>query len=94
MKVLVLSDNVLLGFARDKSLRDQIPELRRVYAALQSGGGCRCRKKRGNLGSAIAALKSSIAVNSNLASLLKSRTRSQKLVVHVRKGNTLVRREI
>lgn len=94
VKVLVLSDSVLLGFARDKNLRERVPELRQVFAALKSGGGCRCRRKRGNLGAALAGLKSAIASNANLASILKARTRSKKLVVHVRRNNRLVRREL
>lgn len=94
MKVLVLSDNVLLGFARDKALRERVPELRRVFAAIKAGGGCRCRRKRGNLGAALAALKTAIASNANLASTLKARTGSKKLVVHVRVGNRLVRKEV
>jgi len=92
--MLVLSDNVLLGFARDKSLRAQVPELRRVFAAIKAGGGCRCRKKRGNLGAALAGLKFAISSNATLAAKLKAQTKSQKLVVHVRKGNKLVRREL
>jgi len=95
MKTLVLSDNVLLGFARDRSLRSISPEIRRVYASLvKGGGGCRCRKKRGNLGAAIASLKHAIATNAGLASRLKARTKSQKLVVHVKQGNKLVRKEL
>jgi len=93
-KVLVLSDGILLGFARDKMLRTQIPELRRVFAAIKRGGGCRCRKRRGNLGAALAGLKSAISTNPTLAARLKSRTKSTQLVVHVRKGNKLVRRTI
>jgi len=93
-RILVLSDNVLLGFARDKTLREQVPELRRVFTSLQSGGGCRCRKKNGNLGQALAGLKVAIASNASLASRLKARTGSTVLVVHVREGNNLVRREL
>jgi hypothetical protein len=94
MKTLVLSDNVLLGFARDQNLRATVPELRRVYAALKSGGGCRCRRKRGSLGAALAGLKFAIAHNAGLVSKLKARTRSQRLVVHVREGNKLVRKQL
>lgn len=95
MKVLTLSDNVLLGLARDKRLVETSAEIRRLHAALaRSGGGCRCRKKRGNMGTALASLKHAIAHNANLASKLKARTKSQKLVVHFRQGNKLVRKEV
>ena len=95
MKTLVLSDNVLLGFARDRSLRSISPEIRRVYATLvKGGGGCRCRKKKGNLGAALAGLKHAIASNGALVSKLKARTKSQKLIVHVRSGKKLVRKEL
>jgi hypothetical protein len=95
MRIVVLSDNVLLGFARDRGLRDISPEIRRVHAALvKGGGGCRCRKKRGNLGAALASLKFAIAHNASLASRLKAHARANKLVVHVKQGKRIVRREV
>lgn len=95
MKVLVLSDNVLIGFARDQRLRAAVPILHRLYqSVVKGGGGCRCRKKRGSLGGMLAAVKQAIATDSGLARKLKARTNSQKLVVHVRQGNRVVRKEV
>jgi len=95
MRIVVLSDNILLGFARDRGLRSISPEIRRVHAALvKGGGGCRCRKKQGNLGAALASLKFAIANNAGLASQLKARVHAQKLVVHVKQGNRIVRKEL
>lgn len=95
MKVLTLSDNVLLGFARDKQLIETSAEIRRLHSALsRSSGGCRCRKRRGNMTGALASLKHAIAHNANLASKLKARTQAQKLVVLYRQGNKLVKREV
>jgi len=95
MKVLVLNDNILLGFARDKGLRELSAEIRRVHSTLvKGGGGCRCRQKRGSLGAALAGLKFAIAHNQALASRLKAHTRAQRLVIHIREGNKIVRKEI
>jgi hypothetical protein len=93
MKVLVLSDNVLLSLARDPRLR-VIPAFRMLHQAVTRGGGCRCRKRRGNVGGSLVAVKHAIANDSGLATKVKAFTRSQKLVVHVRTGNKIVRREI
>lgn len=61
---------------------------------MKSGGGCRCRKRRGLLGTALAGLKSAIAHDAGLASKLKARTKSKRLVVHIREGNKLVRKQL
>lgn len=95
MKVLILSDNVLQGFARDSRIRSSIPVFHRLYQSMiQGGGGCRCRKRRGSLGGMLAAVKQAIAVDGGLATRLKGLTKAQRLVVHVRQDNRIVRKEI
>ena len=95
MAELVLSDSVLIGFARNPHLRSNTSELKYLYNALvKGGGGCRCRKKRGSLGAALASLKYAVANSPGLAAKIKAHAKVQKLVVHVKVGNKLVRRTV
>lgn len=93
--VVVLSDNVLLGLARDPRVRAVLPAFRTLYQSLiRGGGGCRCRKKQGNVGGGLASLKYAIASDPGLAAKVKVFVKAQHIVVHVRQGNQLVRKEL
>ena len=95
MKIIVLSDNKLLGLARDPRIRTMLPAFRMLYQSLvRGGGGCRCRKKRGSLGTSLVAVKHAIANDVGLATKVKAHLKAQRLVVHVRQGNKVVRREV
>lgn len=94
MKVLQLTDNVLLGFARDIRFRRTVPQFDRLYRSIGKKSGCRCRKKQGSLGVILASIKLSVVRDKGLAQRIKSLTNSSTLVVHVREGNAIVRKEL
>jgi hypothetical protein len=64
-----------------------------LYQSLIRGGGCRCRKKQG-VGGGLASVKYAIASDPGLAAKVKVFVKAQRIVVHVRQGNQLVRKEI
>ena len=95
MKTVQLTDNTLLGFARDTRIRSALPLFTRLYKSIGAKqGGCRCRKKRGSLGAVLAAVKNAVAKDRNLAMRLKKLIGANVLVVHARQGNRIVRQEV
>ena len=94
MRIVQLTDNTLLGFARDLRIRGALPLFDRLYRSLGKQGGCRCRKRHGTLGAVLAGIKSAIASDSGLATKLKTLIGANILVVHVRQGQAIIRREI
>jgi hypothetical protein len=93
-RIVQLTDNTLLGFARDTRIRGAIPLFERLYRSVGKQGGCRCRKRHGTTGAILAGVKSSIARDSGLASRLKKLIGATLLVVHVREGKAIVRKEV
>lgn len=94
MRTIQLTDNTLLGFARDTRIRSAIPMFERLYRSIGRPRGCRCRKRQGSLGATLAAVKQAVARDSGLAQRLKKLTGANVLVVHVRQGNRIVRKDL
>lgn len=94
-RTVQLTDNVLLGFARDVRIRGALPIFDRLFRSIgKSAGGCKCRKRRGTLGGALAGVKNSVAKDPGLSTRLKKLIGATTLVVHVRDGRRIVRREV
>lgn len=93
MKIAQISDGTLLGYARDPRIRGAMPLFRRLHKALGRTGGCRCRGRKGSLGSVLASVKASLVHGKGLAKQLKALTGAHKLVIHVREGKRIVRKE-
>jgi len=94
-RLVQLTDNALLGFARDSRIRTALPIFQRLFQSIgKSAGGCKCRKRQGTLGAVLAGVKNSIARDTNLAARLKQLIGASALVVHVRDGRRIVRREV
>lgn len=94
-RIVQLTDNALLGFARDNRIRSSLPIFERLFRSIgKSAGGCKCRKRHGTLGAALAGVKNSVARDANLAARLKKLVGASKLIVHVRDGRRIVRREV
>ena len=94
MRTIQLTDNTLLGYARDRRIRSALPIFERLYRSIGKPRGCRCRKRQGSLGATLAAVKQSVACDPGLARQLKNLTGANVLVVHVRKGNRIVRKDV
>jgi len=93
-RIVQLTDNTLLGFARDNRIRGAIPLFGRLFKSIGKQSGCRCRKKHGTLGAVLAGMKLAIARDAGLAGRLKKMIGATVLVVHVREGRSIVRREV
>lgn len=93
-RVIQLTDNTLLGFARDTRIRSSLPLFERLYRSIGKQSGCRCRKRHGTVGALLSGVKSSIASDSGLATKLKTLVGATGFVVHVREGKRIVRREV
>jgi hypothetical protein len=89
-----LTDSTLLGYARDMRIRSAIPIFAQLYKAIGKPRGCRCRKKQGSLGATLAAVKQQVAHDSGLAKRLKALTGATMLVVHVREGSKIIRKDV
>ena len=94
MRIVQLTDNTLLGFARDNRIRGAIPLFQRLHRSIGKQSGCRCRKKHGTVGAILAGVKNSIAKDVGLATRLKKLIGANVLVVHVRQGKSIVRKEV
>ena len=94
MRTIQLTDNTLLGFARDRRIRAAIPLFERLFRSIGKPRGCRCRKRQGSLGAMLAAVKQSVARDPGLAKRLKTLTGANVLVVHVRQGNRIMRKDV
>ncbi len=94
-RIVQLTDNALLGFARDIRIRRALPIFERLFRSIgKSAGGCRCRKRHGTLGAVLSAVKNSVARDATLTARLKSLIGASKIVVHVRDGRRIVRKEV
>ena len=94
MRTVQLTDNTLLGFARDRRIRTALPMFARLYRAIGRPRGCRCRKKAGSLGAMLTAVKQTVARDAGTVKRLKALTGANVLVVHIRQGNKIVRKEV
>lgn len=91
---LVVTDAVLLNWARNSRLRTALPFLRQIHRAVTRTGGCRCRKTRSSPTAALAAAKAALGANPALVAQVKRATGVAKLKLRVKVGAQIEVKEV
>ena len=94
-RVVRLTDNVILGLARMKNVRQQIPAFKALFESLGHRGCGRCKKKSVHRQrEVLLALKKMLAENGSMVRLLKKITNADTIVIYVPKGKMVVKQSL
>lgn len=92
-RIVRLTDNVLLGLARMKQVRTQLPAFTVLFNALGRRGCGKCKKRNMHRQrDVLLSLKKAIAENGSMVRILKKITKADSLELYVPSGKVVQKR--
>ncbi len=92
-RVVRLTDNVLLGLARMKNVRAQLPAFKALFQSLGRRGCGRCKKKSvRRQREVLLSLKKAVVENGSMVRVLKKIIKADGLEIYVPNGKVVQKR--
>lgn len=93
MRIVKLTDQVLLGLARTGDFRNKFSAFKQLYDSLGARGCGHCKNRR-RQSVILPALKQSIIGNPALITAIKQQLHADSLIIFVKQGNMVAKKDL